>query len=115
MKCQNKSCFSQEEKLIRISEGVKFCMLEVAKTFNAVPRLNQKPMSAGVNLKINKLAILPLLTAAALTAAALQLASGPRESQAEAITRIIPFSHAWQISLLFSTIDVGLLTNFPGW
>jgi len=35
-------------------------------------------MSAGVSLKINRLAILPLLTAAAaLTAAALQLASGP--------------------------------------
>lgn len=49
----------------------------VAENFNAVPRLNQKPMSAGVNLKINKLAILPLPTAAALTAAALQLASGP--------------------------------------
>lgn len=42
-------------------------------------------MSAGVNLKINKLAILHLLTAAGPTAAALPLASGPPESQAEAI------------------------------
>lgn len=72
-------------------------------------------MSVGVNLKINRLAVLPLLTAAALTAAALQLASGPRESQAEAISGIIPFSHAWQISLLVSTINVGVLINFSGW
>lgn len=42
-------------------------------------------MSAGANLKINKLAILHHLTAAGPTAAALQMASGPSESQAEDI------------------------------
>lgn len=47
-------------------------------------------MSASVNLKINKLAILPLLTAAALTAAALQLASGPWESQADGFLTAFP-------------------------
>lgn len=47
-------------------------------------------MSASVNLKINKLAILPLLTAAALTAEALQLASGPWESQADGFLTAFP-------------------------
>lgn len=46
----------------------------VTQNFNVVHKLNQESRSPGVNLKITKLAILPLLTAAALRAAALQLA-----------------------------------------